>query len=118
MIARLLAYLRAFRVFACYWPSQPTGMAPWGEGDRETFRRFLATPGGLRLLQVMDCTEQIQNRNAVMARDAFSAPYAAGWHSCLAYLKTLSVPTPPQKGPNLDQSEADGDADLLARLSP
>jgi hypothetical protein len=74
--------------------------------DVEVNRFFKHTEAGSKLMTALEYLEQYQNRRAVLSHQntPYMSGYAAGWHGCVAYLKSLSSKSTLQDGQPPDKA--------------
>jgi hypothetical protein len=85
------------------FPNLPVGEPDWSEAhDAAVAQFFHQNESGVRLMSALEYLEQYQNRRAVLSHQntPYLSGYAAGWHGCVAYLKSLSSKSRLQTGPN------------------
>jgi hypothetical protein len=95
----------------------------WPVENSTSWRIFLKTPQGQKLLAAANYQEQACNRRAISRTDpaennfANNAGYARGWKDCTNYFfKTLTVDVPPKEDEATES--APGAADIRERLAP
>lgn len=97
-------WLRAVFVFAASWPLPPRSAPEWEPEDIASLSRYLQTPTGRKLFELVRYQEASLNASAVLKTGTtdYACGFAAGNRACIATLWSLSADARPQESEAVD----------------